>query len=322
LQIIETLPRLGVYLRTMTKSTRFSSRTISLVSLLVALVPMACAGRGSDTHPAFFDGPDHVLHPARMWDGSFVSEGAHMNAIVYEAAGEGPHPTAILLHGFPGNERNLDLAQVLRRGGWNAVFFHYRGAWGSGGEFGFGNALEDVRAVIEQVRAPEFAKAHRIDPGRIGLVGHSMGAFLAISAAAQEPEVDCVVAIAAADLGRYASDASEEASDHAAAERFDGMLEGRLAGTSGDDLVGELKADPDQFDLKQKAQAVADRPVLLVAGARDDVTPVADQQALGEAIASEGGDARVVVLDADHGFSSTRVALAKNVLEFLDMKCR
>lgn len=299
-----------------------ASRSTVLVPLLVALGLAACAGHGKDSHPAFFDGPDHLVHPATMWEGSFESQGSKMNAIAYEAAGEGPHPTAILLHGFPGNERNLDLAQVLRRGGWNAVFFHYRGAWGSGGEFGFQNALEDVRAVIEQVRAPEFAKAHRIDPGRIGLVGHSMGAFLAISAAAEEPEVDCVVAIAAADMGQYASDESEEAADHAAAERFDGMLDGRLAGTSGAELVGELKSDPDHYDLKQKAPAVADRPVLLVAGARDDVAPVADQQALSEAIVAEGGDARVVVLDADHGFSSTRVALAKNVLEFLDMKCR
>ena len=45
--------------------------------------------------------------------------------------------TVILLHGFPGNERNLDLAQAIRRSGWNAVFFHYRGAWGSGGVFSF-----------------------------------------------------------------------------------------------------------------------------------------------------------------------------------------
>jgi len=283
----------------------------------------ACAGHGGrDSHPAFFDGPDHLLHPATMWEGSFESQGAHLNAIAYVAAGEGPHPTAILLHGFPGNERNLDLAQVLRRGGWNVVFFHYRGAWGSGGQFGFDNALEDVQAVIDQVRAPDFAKAHRVDAGRIGLVGHSMGAFLAIAAAAKEPEVDCVVAIAAADMSRYAADDPDGPQARATADRFDGMIDGRLAGTRGDELVGEISANPEQYDPKSRAAQVADRPVLLVAGARDDVAPVADQQALSEAITAEGGDARVVVLDADHGFSSTRMGLAKNVLEFLDMKCR
>ena len=103
-----------------------------------------------------------------------------MNAILYEAAGAGPHPTAILLHGFPGNERNLDLAQSLRRAGWNAVFFHYRGTWGSRGDFSFANVLEDAAAVLAQVREPAFARAHRIDPDRIALIGHSMGGFAAL----------------------------------------------------------------------------------------------------------------------------------------------
>ncbi|MDO8912512.1 MAG: hypothetical protein Q8N10_08825 [Phenylobacterium sp.] len=32
-----------------------------------------------------------------------------------------------------GNEKNLDLAQAVRRAGWNAVTFNYRGSWGSPG---------------------------------------------------------------------------------------------------------------------------------------------------------------------------------------------
>lgn len=58
-----------------------------------------------------------------------------MSGLIYIASGAGPHPTVILLHGYPGNEKNLDLAQSLRREGWNVLFFHYRGAWGSEGEF-------------------------------------------------------------------------------------------------------------------------------------------------------------------------------------------
>ena len=36
-------------------------------------------------------------------------------SVLYTAAGSGPHPTVLLLHGIPGCERNLDLAQALRR---------------------------------------------------------------------------------------------------------------------------------------------------------------------------------------------------------------
>ena len=38
-------------------------------------------------------------------------------SVLYTAGGEGPHPTVILLHGIPGCERNLNLAQALRRAG-------------------------------------------------------------------------------------------------------------------------------------------------------------------------------------------------------------
>lgn len=37
-------------------------------------------------------------------------------ATLYTAGGEGPHPTILLLHGIPGSEQNLDLAQAFRPG--------------------------------------------------------------------------------------------------------------------------------------------------------------------------------------------------------------
>jgi hypothetical protein len=90
-----------------------------------------------------------------------------MFGLIYEAPGVGPHPTALVLHGFPGNERNLDLAQAIRRAGWNAVFFHYRGAWGSEGSFGFVHVLED-RGRTHHVAAAGLrgTAPHRSIPAR------------------------------------------------------------------------------------------------------------------------------------------------------------
>ena len=39
-------------------------------------------------------------------------------AIIVLAAGAGTHPVVVFLHGYPGNERNLDLAQAVRRAGF------------------------------------------------------------------------------------------------------------------------------------------------------------------------------------------------------------
>src|ERR1700737_1036299 len=37
------------------------------------------------------------------------SHGARVNAVFYLASGAGPPPVVLLLHGFPGNEQNMDL---------------------------------------------------------------------------------------------------------------------------------------------------------------------------------------------------------------------
>ena len=39
---------------------------------------------------------------------------------VYTAEGNGPHPVLIFTHGYPGHEKNLDLAQSLRRTGFSS----------------------------------------------------------------------------------------------------------------------------------------------------------------------------------------------------------
>ena len=44
-----------------------------------------------------------------------------MYSVIYIASGPGPHPTVLMLHGFPGNEKNLDLAYSFRRAGWNVL---------------------------------------------------------------------------------------------------------------------------------------------------------------------------------------------------------
>lgn len=73
--------------------------------------------------PITTDPPPDKANPAAMQSFQLPSHGALLNAFVYIASGAGPHPTVILLHGFPGNEKNLDLAQSIRRAGWNVLYF-------------------------------------------------------------------------------------------------------------------------------------------------------------------------------------------------------
>jgi pimeloyl-ACP methyl ester carboxylesterase len=296
------------------------SRSLHALALIIALG--ACAGAPA-FDPVTMDAP-RGEPPAESPDLQFVSEGAHLNAYAHIAAGPGPHPTVVLLHGFPGNERNLDLAQALRRAGWNAFYFTYRGAWGSGGEFSFGNALEDVAAVVATLREPEIGTKYRVDARRIVLVGHSMGGAAALVSAAKLGTVGCVASLAGANfaaLGDRAS-ASPEAAEQSAAS-FQRWGEGRIRDISGAAVVADLIAHRAEYAAPNHAAALARKPVLLVAGARDDVTPPAQHHApLVAAIRAHGGALmREITLDSDHAFSDTRIALTRAVLEWAQREC-
>src|SRR5260370_1033733 len=64
--------------------------------------------------------------PHGMISFALPPHGGNINAFLSTAAGAGAHPTVLLLHGFPGSEQNLDLAQAIRRAGWNVLRPHYR----------------------------------------------------------------------------------------------------------------------------------------------------------------------------------------------------
>src|SRR6478735_5430489 len=120
-----------------------------------ALLPLACAGCDRPApvaSPATEDAPIDKSAPAGVTAFVLDSAGSGMNALMYTAAGAQPHPTLLLLHGFPGNEQNLDLAQAARRAGWNVLTLHYRGSWGSEGAFSFGSAAEDARTALAFLR--------------------------------------------------------------------------------------------------------------------------------------------------------------------------
>src|SRR5579871_1051079 len=122
----------------------------------------------------FTDPPADAKHPAAMVVLHIPSHGLLINGVVYTPAGSGPHPTIVICHGLPGNEKNLDLAQAVRRAGWNAVTFNYRGSWGSPGSYKFAHNLEDADAVLAYIRDPANAAALQVDAKRIAIAGHSM----------------------------------------------------------------------------------------------------------------------------------------------------
>ena len=125
------------------------------------------------------------------------SNGSEMDAFLYLAAGPGPHGMVMLLHGLPGYEINGDLAQSIRRAGWNVLIFNYRGTWGSAGTFSQSSAIEDTAAVVRFLRDPVNIATYRIDPRRLVIIGHSFGGFLAGYLGSHDPDLSAIGIIAA-----------------------------------------------------------------------------------------------------------------------------
>src|ERR1700749_1821655 len=118
--------------------------------VLLLLVGVFISPGFADPLPAAVttDPPPDKDHPAHFVPFALPVGGVNVNAVIYIPSGAEPHPTVVLLHGLPGVENNVDLAQAIRRAGWNVVLFHYRGSWGSPGHFTFAHCLEDAKAAV------------------------------------------------------------------------------------------------------------------------------------------------------------------------------
>ena len=166
------------------------------------------------------------------------SGGVQINGVVYVASGQNPHPAFVFFHGLPGNEKNLDLAQAVRRAGWTVVTVNYRGSWGSPGNFRFAQNLEDAAATLAFIRSPENARRLSIDVNRIAIGGHSMGGWVAAETLAHDSNLLGAVTISAGDFGAIGL-AAQQDRDKAIALMNDNRE--TLAGVTGESMADSLE---------------------------------------------------------------------------------
>ncbi len=287
--------------------------------ILAAILAVAASPAIAAPHlPAaiYTDPPRDAAHPARNEAVWIDSGGVRINGVLLVASGAGPHPTVLLCHGLPGNEQNLDLAQVLRRAGYNVLTFHYRGNFGSPGAFSLAHAGEDGAAALAFLEDPANAARFGIDPKRLIVMGHSMGGYVATQVAAGHPEVVGAVLIApwdySADIKTFS--VTGPAFDKAVADSFNDF-DGRLGGVTGADVAHELIDPAHDWRLAQFAQKLNGRRVMVVTADFDD----ADAKALAllPALKTARAKVTVVAMPTDHPFSDHRVALEAAILRWL-----
>lgn len=104
--------------------------------------------------------------------------------------GEGTFPGAVLCHGLGSDHRAMrPSAQRIVRKGIATLAFDFRG-------HGKSEGIVDASIGKDVIAAVEFFCRHpKIDPKRVALVGHSMGAVVAIYAAAELKNLRALVSI-------------------------------------------------------------------------------------------------------------------------------
>jgi len=228
----------------------------------------------------------------------------------YIPAGPARAPGVVLVHGWESaRDRTLPHAQVLHAAGFHVLTLDVRGHGSNGPEalpLSAGEYAADARAGIAAIlRRPEVSRA--------ALLGHSMGAAGSLVAAADDPDVSAVIAVAApADPHRLTR------------QTF------RLARLPLPDPIAwplawlttrvYLKPRGHTVSSISASRAVRDIavPVMLVHGSNDGVVPVGDLARLAEARRLARPDAVTETLVVDGGehswlyeFPAYRAAIAR-----------
>jgi pimeloyl-ACP methyl ester carboxylesterase len=249
--------------------------------------------------------------PAGMSELFIPSGHSQIQGFIYKANGTGNHPTLLLLHGYPGNERNLDLAQVVRAHGWNVVYFNYRGSWGSEGSFSFANAVEDVKNVVAYCK--KNSGLLQIDTTNIVLFGHSMGGWVCLKALQQLPTVKKGFALSTWDIAGDFKTAKTKQQMLAIAKNTE--IVGPhyfVLNTPVEKIFQPVIKDRAFYDLRNDARELADKQIIMLDGHPNNKQIADTIQKVNTTFF------QYEVWQTDHPFTNKRVALMKKVLAFLD----
>ena len=299
----------------------------SLASAFLWSVSISDTAMAGDTVIADPEVVDPEYPPSMVPVTSFEVQGDRVNGYWLHPNGAGPFPTIIFLHGFPGYEQNRDTAQALRRAGFVVFFFHYRGSWGSGGNFSFAGAGQDVSAAVEYVKSfcDGKCKDAPLDSDRIALFGHSMGGLLALMAAADRRDLSCVMALDfwhASQLSSMLREALEETGkDHPfwqeqqAVEELFSSNGAPLRTAASGVLLDEIVALSDDANPVNRAGDIAKVPLFLIN------TNNESHENLVEALKAFDAPVRAESWNTSHSFDTKRVALSSAAIDWFTNSC-
>jgi dipeptidyl aminopeptidase/acylaminoacyl peptidase len=240
-------------------------------------------------------------------DVSIPCGGVRLLGRLYRPNDESVYPAVAICHGFPGDTKNMDLAEELALNGVAVLIFYYMGAWGSGGEFRLTNLVPSTTAAVKYLRGLGF-----VDPDRVGLISLSMGTVPLTKCMSVDPSLRTGVLMSpASDLKPW----SQEQYLDNIVPVFLKMAEGKLAGWTEEKLRLDVReaASSELNPIETVMEIHA--PLMVVLGTNDTVTMPPDIRRLYEA--ANEPKKLVEIEGADHEFSEHRIPLQKVVIDWV-----
>ncbi|MGQ9781993.1 MAG: alpha/beta hydrolase [Nitrososphaeria archaeon] len=243
-------------------------------------------------------------------DISFTSSGNKIVGYLYRPEKtEKSLPAVVLCHGYPGDTKNLDVAEALAFEGYAALIFYYQGAWGSEGTYSLTKLEENARDAIEYVLSLPF-----VDSRRLAMIGHSMGAVPVSKTVSSDRRIKTAVFLSpATDFRKFVSSKTRR-------KHLSYLLRlgrGKLAGLNREGLVKDLRwvyENSNPVDVVKKVSI----PILVVVGSKDDVTTPRSCKRL-YSVAKEPKEYREIP-GADHAYYRHRTVLIDVILSWLKVR--
>jgi dipeptidyl aminopeptidase/acylaminoacyl peptidase len=275
---------------------------------------------------------------------NFVSDGLKLDGVLHwPDKRDRPLPTFLVFHGFGGNKEGLGglaSARMLQKLGYATLRFDFRGCGKSEGPRGRTICLEQVEDAKNALGF--LAKQPGVDGKRIGVIGHSFGAAVAVYTAGVDPRV--AACISAGGWGHGEKKFRKQHPTPEAWKKFSDMMEeGKRRRARGEQLMvprfdivpippamrsslspgGIMEFPFDVVDSMYNFNAndvvgkIAPRPLLLVHSSKDSVTPT--EQSIDLFVHAGQPTDLYLVAGIDHfGFEESNIQLTSLVRNWLE----
>ncbi len=253
---------------------------------------------------SYADFTNHAEFPAFNEELIFTIKGDTVSGYAFIANDSTLKETIILVQGYPGNDNNFDLAQVLRRNGFNVIHFNHRGAWGSQGQYMYSNCLEDIDEVIKYIQQVNISKKLRIVTEEITLIGRSYGGGISLIQGSKNESVKRIIAISSVNYGTV-MERYNELKELSGFKKY--MKKQIMINTNIDAFLQEMLDNKEKFNIVTYQNLLKSKKVLIVEDSNKN-----------DKWTSKLSSAEIIKLESGHNFINKRIEMTNIIVDWLN----